>query len=89
MPNYATLTRNIETINDYDIQHVVFEDGIGVVTVSDNRTGDWDGHHTTSERENTELVKRLKRLVAACGTVNVRRHPAFLIQRAIEMSVVV
>lgn len=84
MPNYATITRETETVNDYVIHRVIFEDGVGLVTISDARTGDWQGMDTRDEDENARLAKCLKRLIDACSAL--RRDPGFLIQRANEMS---
>jgi len=86
MPNYATITRETETVNDYVIHRVTFEDGVGLVTISDARTGDWQGMHTRDEDENASLAKCLKHLIDACSALRVRRDPGFLIQRANEMS---
>lgn len=83
MPNYATITRETETVNDYVIHRVTFEDGVGLVTISDARTGDWQGMNTRDEDENARLAKCL---IDACSALRVRRDPGFLIQRANEMS---
>lgn len=82
MPNHTAVIRNTDTVFDYAIHYVVFDDGHGVITVSDTRTGVWNGHFTHNEDDNKAIVNRLLRLAHACESVGVRRDPTFLIQRA-------
>jgi hypothetical protein len=78
-----TQVRTRETVHvfDYTIHNVAYIDGYGVVTLTDDRTGDWDGHITQGEHDS--VVLRLRALVELCQTQTVRRTPKRLIEAAV------
>lgn len=79
MPNHTIHRTNTLHVNGYTLHVVVYDDGLGMVTVSDMTTGEWHGVFVHTRDQADTLFNHAQQ--EASGEERARLSPAELLSR--------